>query len=361
MLAEGRRGLNYKLLVHWGCFKSMAVYTKIDQDELEHLLTGLGIGRLRAYSGVADGLENSTYFVTAEQSTGGTKDWVLTVLETTKPEQTSFSVALVEQLASADLPVPAFVKDQAGNAIHQIAGKQALLAERAIGTHPSYGGSSVNVNSVNIKKCAAIGNFLGSMHRLSTNFEPHLVNPYGQAWANSALASLGAYLSADQKALINEQLSRQETLVTQSASLPVGAIHADLFRDNTLFDGDRLCAVIDFHSACTDCLLLDVAVAVNDWASTAEGELDVTLARALISAYAQQRSFVEQEYTVWQEVLAKAATQFWMSRLLTQQSSLEPGSDSTTELTGRTGKDPEQYARILRCRLKGTVALSDLT
>ena len=288
---------------------------------------------------MADGVENTTYFVTTETDQGRVSKWVLTILEVENSQQTAFSAALVDHLCRAGLPVPALARDRDDNAIHCIAGKKALLAHRIVGLHP---GS--DAQKVSVIHCAAIGEFLGKMHRGSAGFHLQHANPYGLSWAESAMAKLASVLPSGDLALVREQLSRQRLLREQVSGMPVGAIHADLFRDNTLFNGETLSAVIDFQSACTDWFLLDVAIAVNDWASTGEGEIDTALASALLNAYRQQRPFIEREHQLWQDVLCFAATQFWLSRLWTNQY-------AHAELTGRCGKDPQQYARILRCRV----------
>ncbi len=339
----------------------MAVYTRINQEELEQLLVELNLGRLLSYSGVADGLENSTYFVTtASESTskfsGQKEQWVLTILEMENPQQTEFSVALIKQLCCADLPVPLLAMNTRGDAVHQIAGKRALVARRAEGVHPILDNGR---SAVTGQYCAAIGDFLGRMHRQSTMFTEHHDNPYGLAWAMSTAEALGPRLSREDRLLIDEQLTRQQHLRVQSSehsnAMPTGPIHADLFRDNALFDGDRLSAVIDFQSACIDWLLLDVAIAVNDWASGVDGEIDTLLADALLNAYARQRRFTRLEREYWPDVLCFAAMQFWLSRLLTQLRLASPAGQ--IELTGRPSKDPEEYACMLRSRLRGVVRL----
>ncbi|MBV1932510.1 MAG: phosphotransferase [Porticoccaceae bacterium] len=347
----------------------MAVYTRIDQGELERLLDGLDLGRLKSYSGVADGLENSTYFVTTasgstDKPQGPEKQWVLTVLEVENPQQTEFSVALIKLLCHKGLPVPPLAVNTRGEAVHQIAGKKALLASKAKGVHPGVLDDGQSV--VTPQHCAAIGDFLGRMHRQSAAFTYRHDNPYGLAWAVSTAETLGSSLSPEDRLLIDGQLSRQQQLRMQSPeqdyvsseqsnAMPTGLIHADLFRDNALFDGSRLSAVIDFQSACTDWLLLDVAIAVNDWASSVDGEIDSALAEALLNAYAKQRPFIQLERERWQDVLCFAALQFWLSRLLTQFLLSSP--DGQSELTGRPSKDPEQYARMLRSRVRGLAPL----
>lgn len=322
----------------------MAVYTKISSDQLQSLLTLLKRGRLRHFSGVADGIENTTYIVNTLTVEGQEESWVLTIFEKNNPQQVQFSAGLIERLYNTGLPVPLLAKDHQNNVIHSIAGKDAFLASKSPGVHPE---------GVGIEHCAAIGEFLGKMHNSGSDFSLYKANPYDLRWAEAAVDSLVTSHFFEDRTFIDGQLIRHRQLRKSSKTLPVGPIHADLFRDNTLFNGIALTAVIDFQSACVDWLLLDVAIAVNDWASRDDGEIDHLRADALLGAYQCYRQFTKIEQENWQSVLCVAATQFWLSRLLTQQRY----SNNLPELTGRSDKDPAVYARILSCRENGVTPL----
>ena len=327
----------------------MAVFTRVDPVELQALLTRLGLGRLLSTAEVADGVENSTYFieVAAASTAEPASRFVLTLLEADNPQQAEFSTALALGLQRAGLAVVNLLTDASGGAIHRLSQKPALISQRIDGAHPRH---------VTPAHCRAIGAFLGAMHSLGGDFPLRHHNLQGLPWANATLETLlrelpaNAQLSVGDQVLLQEQIARYRNLCEQNTELPVGPIHADLFRDNTLFVGEVLKAVIDFNSACTDYLMLDVAIAVNDWACDSHGELNPALVKPLLDAYQQRRPFAQAERQNWQDMLCFAAALFWMSRLATRH--LE-----AADLTRREDKDPNEYREKLRHRLIGVVAI----
>jgi len=329
----------------------MAVFTRVDPAELQSLLTALGLGRLLSTTEVADGVENSTYFIevaAAEISaTEIPSRFVLTLLEAGNRQQAEFSTALAQQLEAAGLPVPHLLSDASGTALHRLSDKPALICARIDGVHPQ---------QVSVAHCRALGTFLGAMHTVADSLPISHNNLQGLPWARETFATLqgelpaSAQLSVGDQALLQAQIERYRKLCEQEVALPQGPIHADLFRDNTLFIGDELKAVIDFNSACSDYLLLDVAIAVNDWACDKRGELDPALVKALLTAYQQQRPFTQAERQNWQDMLCFAAALFWMSRLVTRHL-------DAADLTQREDKDPGEYRQKLQHRLLGVVAI----
>lgn len=320
---------------------TMAVYTPLTATEIRMLLDKFAIGELLNFAPIDAGVQNSSFFVTTTSADDLRRDWVLSVLEEGGKRQIAFTVDLTTLLHNAGLPVPCPIADKTGEPLQVIAGKPALLFPKAVGSHPLV---------PDIPQCAAIGDFLGRMHGVSARLTGHdqapTATPNLLATLPLALQHAGwcNSLSAADNALLETQIDRGEHLSAASDDVPSGAIHADLFRDNTFFEGSKLTAVIDFHSARTDWLLWDVAIAVNDWCSDERGIIDIERCAALLQGYVRQRPFVPAEYLIWSDVLSYSACLFWVSRLLAQ---LRPADNTVLARQ----KDPKEYRLKLLQRI----------
>ena len=129
----------------------------------------------------------------------------------------------------------------------------------------------------------------------------------------------------------------------------VGSPEGDTRRAESTEGSSRLSGIIDLYYACSDALLYDVAVTVNDWCVTEARELAPERTRALLDAYAGVRPFTEAEQRAWPVMLRAAALRFWLSRLVDLHFPREG------ELTHT--KDPDAFARLLRAHQRATPRL----
>jgi homoserine kinase type II len=316
----------------------MAVYTVLDQHDIEAIITPFGIGPVLQFEGAADGIENTTYFITTDHSqsladelTADEQHYVLTIFEELEAQSLDFYVSVIASLESQGLPVPAPLRDYNGNYTQTVQGKPALLFPKAEGSHPG---------QLTLEQCREIGGFLARMHRVSRTLD--LDNPGNRSfdWLKQLSQKVMDQLDEKEQQLLSQEISHFEAVPD---NLPRGVIHNDLFRDNTLFLDNQLNAVIDFYNAGNGLLLSDLAIVVNDWCSEPDGSINPERYQAVVEAYHTERPFVAAEQTYWNDVLRISATRFWVSRLAAQ---LVP------KQSHRTGslvqyKDPSQYKAIL--------------
>ncbi|MBA3058566.1 MAG: homoserine kinase [Gammaproteobacteria bacterium] len=290
----------------------MAVYTEVSTQEARALLRQLKLGELTTLQGCARGIENTNYFVSTEQG-GETFDYVLTLFERLTFAQLPFYLRLMKHLAEHGIPAPEPCADARGDLVFELKGKPAAVVTRLRG-------SSELIPTP--AHCAAVGTLLAKMHLAGRDFElsqPHL---RGLAWWNDTAAVLLPHLSQTQAALLQSELAYQNHTAASSsyAALPRGPIHADLFRDNVLFDSapgqPELTGVFDFYFAGVDSWLFDLAVCLNDWCiDQGTGAHDAQRFQSLLRAYSAVRPLESAERALLSAMLRAAALRFWISRL----------------------------------------------
>jgi homoserine kinase type II len=154
---------------------------------------------------------------------------------------------------------------------------------------------------------------LGQMHIAGQSFTQIMPNPRGTVWRAATLPLVQPFVNTEQAALLSSEVNLQA--LQNLSILPQGLIHADLFRDNVLLEDDRVGGLIDFYFACTDALLYDVAITVNDWCMNSDSTLDEVRAQAFLRAYHLVRPLQDNEHSAWPLMLRLAALRFWLSRL----------------------------------------------
>lgn len=318
----------------------MAVYTEVPFDTAAELVARLNIGRLTALEGCSGGIENTNYFADTTQGR-----YVLTLFERLTAEQLPFYLRLMKHLARGGIPVPDPCADAHGEILHTLCGKPAAVVDRL------RGGSRL---APDVAHCAQLGQMLARMHLAGADFElqqPHL---RGLAWWVETVPVVLPFLTPAQRELIESELGFQQHLAASAAyaHLPRGPIHADLFRDNVMFDErtvdgqttDQLSGLFDFYFAGIDTFLFDLAVCLNDWCiDLASGRLDEDRAGALVEAYHAVRPLHGDEQRLLPAMLRGAALRFWISRLW----DLHLPRDAAM----LTAHDPTHFERVLRQRI----------
>lgn len=300
----------------------MSVFTRITRPQLDQFFSAYTLGEVISFEGITDGIDNTNYGVITTQGS-----FVLTLFESLTADQLPHFLKLLAHLGKNSLLCPSPQSDRQANSLRQLNGKPAAVFKRL---------SGLAIVSPSILHCQEIGLQLASLHRCTQAHVFPIKNGNDLSWCKTVLNKIGAYLSAEDRELIDDELVYQAKY--SHANLPSGVIHADLFRDNALFVDDRLSGLLDFYSACTDTLLLDVAIAANDWCCD-NGTVNHQKFAALLAAYESLRPLEPLEKQYWPTLLRAAALRFWLSRLEHQRYP-RPG-----EMTQQ--KDPLVFRRIL--------------
>ncbi|OQW89805.1 MAG: homoserine kinase [Rhodoferax ferrireducens] len=290
----------------------MAVYTEVSEPEARTLLRGLGLGELTDLRPCAGGIENTNYFASTERA-GQAHDYVLTLFERLTFEQLQFYLRLMKHLAQRGIAVPEPHANASGALVFEVKGKPAAVVDKLRGK------SEANPTGVH---CAQVGARLAQLHLAGQDFELTQPNLRALPWWNEVVPVVLPHLSDSQKELIQSELTYQNSLATQPgyAALPRGPIHADLFRDNVMFDTlhgqPTLSGFFDFYFAGVDSFVFDLAVCLNDWCiDPTTGVHHAQRAHAFIAAYNAVRPLQDNERDLLPAMLRAAALRFWVSRL----------------------------------------------
>lgn len=310
----------------------MSVFTPLDRDDISKLVEKYALGVLTGFQGISAGSENTNYFV---DTTGG--HYVLTLVERGDVSELPFLVQLLDCLHQNQLPVPFVHADRQGRQVQQLKGRAALLQPRLPGAH---------VDTPDVAHCAAVGEVLARLHKSGQRCGLQRAGDRDPGWV---LLNAQEFLDARWQAhadWLAPVLYTLEHWLQSSPGLPVTVIHGDLFRDNVLFENNKVSGLIDFHNAASGWRLMDLAVCVNDWCvDERAGELQLNQQRlqAMLHAWQQDSPMSSAERSAWPMVLQLAALRFWTSR--------QQYLDQHPVKPGVLIKDPERFCQVLQLHL----------
>ena len=280
----------------------MAVYTEVTDEDLAAFLARYDCGALSFYKGIAEGVENTNYFVKTERDR-----FILTLYEKrVNAADLPYFLRLKEHLAGRGVPCPTPVRDKTGETLGTLNGRRAALITFLDG---------VSVKRPKPEHCALAGRALAGLHLASADFGMYRANALGpKGWP-----PLYARFKPEADTIMPGLASLIESELAVHANglpsdLPQGVIHADLFPDNVFFAGGALSGLIDFYFACNDALAYDIAICLNAWCFDGQHAFDLDKGRALISGYEAARTLTTAERNAMPTLARAASLRFLLTR-----------------------------------------------
>ncbi len=306
----------------------MAVYTEFGDEEFAAFMTGYDLGAVLSVKGIAEGVENSNYLLVTEKG-----QFILTLYEKrVHPADLPFFLGLMEHLSSHGISCPLPVRDRSGRALSHLASRPAAVVTFLPGLW---------VRRPQAAHCAAVGAAMARLHLAGEGFALTRRNALSVSGWRPLYDSCRGRADTVQPGLSAEIEDELDFLEANwPRGLPEGVIHADLFRDNVFFLGDRLSGIIDFYFACNDAFAYDIAIGINAWCFEADVSLNITKARAFLSGYQSVRQPTKAEVAALPILARGSALRFLLTRLY-DWLEVPPGALVVP-------KDPIEYYRKLR-------------
>jgi homoserine kinase type II len=280
----------------------MAVLTAASFAEVRALLLHLGLGELRALTGIPAGSVNSNFALDLE----GGKRLFLRIYEEQDEDGARREASLLQDLAAAGVRTPAPLAP-----IAHLSGKPAAV-------FPWREGGIRCQRTVSTADVRKVGEALARVHAAGTGLrEPPRPSRFGEA---DLLLRISRIARAEDPALAAQAAPLREKLVEWSArrdaGLPRGLIHGDLFRDNVLWeraDQGEIAALLDFESASEGVFAYDLMVTALAWC--VGDTLDAGLVREMIAGYESVRALTAAEQAGLVAEGCAAALRFTITRI----------------------------------------------
>ena len=308
----------------------MAVYTKLNQNKIEEILSNYNLGKLDAFQGIEEGIENTNYFLSVNK-----KKFILTIYEKrVKSEDLPFFSNLMSSLNKANFKCPAPISNNKNKTILDFDGKKLMIVSYLEGK------AKQNLSPAN---CKSIGIEIAKMHNLTKNLRLKRKNDLSvNSWRKlfNTVKDKCTKIHRDLPKLIEQNL--QDVEKNWPKNLPQGIIHADLFHDNIFFIKEKFSGVIDFYFSCEDFFAFEIAICFN--ALCFDGlknnlSFNVTKAKNFIDGYTSVRILTDEEKESIKVLSQGAALRFLLTRVF----------DSLNTVKGAIVKvkDPMEYLKRL--------------
>ena len=287
----------------------MGVFTQLGLRELTEVAAAFELGAVRRHRAIAAGTINSNFELETEHGT-----FFVRVNEGKAEVDVAWEARLVGALADTGVVTPPPVIARDGRPYAPLASERG----KWVSVFRWRGGAHLAPEAVTEEYAGKLGEALARLHvaglslpttwrRGSIYDHDHLVARYDR-FASSLDPALAHAI-----AIIGEELATAADAAAVRRRATHGLIHGDLFRDNVLWDGGAIAAILDFEQASGGSLAYDLAVCINDWCWVAQPQLP--LVKALLEGYERVRPLAAGDRAALPIEVRAAATRFTITRI----------------------------------------------
>ncbi|WP_341760064.1 homoserine kinase [Candidatus Endowatersipora endosymbiont of Watersipora subatra] len=280
----------------------MAVYTKVEEETLAQFLKNYNLGKTHSIKGIVKGVENTNYLLKSDSG-----KFILTLYEKrVNEDDLPFFIGLMEHLSQNGFSCPTPIRNRKGMVLGKLEKKTAAIMSFVEG---------IEVKRPKEGHCYSAGQTMARLHLAAANFQMRRTNSFDLKRLELIMATRDQMSSVEEslQELIDDELKYLQK--NWPKSIPSGVIHADMFKDNTLFLNGKISGVIDFYFACNDFLAYDVAIALNSWCFDNNFRFLPGLSNSFISGYNTIRPMTVQEIQSLPILVRGAALRFLLTRL----------------------------------------------
>ncbi len=281
----------------------MAVYTKLEHQEVRQFLEQYNINKFKDYKGITEGVENTNYLIkTLEQ------DYILTIYEKRVDENDlPFFIKLLSYLSENKFPCPKPIANKNNEKINRIKNKNAALVTFLNGQ---------SKNRITREECFEIGKITAQLHEITKKFNINRKNNLSiENWDSIFEKTIKQKIDLDESIIKKTKNYLNFLKDKWPKNLPQGIIHADLFPDNIFFTNNKVSGIIDFYFACNDFFAYEIAICINSLCFDNNSTFNMTKAKNLIDGYTSIRTLSEDEKKYLPILSMGAAMRFFLTRL----------------------------------------------
>jgi len=250
----------------------------------------MGLNKCDEFLPIAGGSVNSNFTISF-----GSERFFLRIYEEQDGRGAAVELGMVSALAARGVPTPAALGSG------ELAGKPAALFPWVEGTTSCQRGTTA-------ARAQSVGEALARVHGASVG-----ITPAPDRFGPEALRSRLARIADSPFPVARLARTLDELASARDPSVPRGLVHGDLFRDNVLWSGDRLVALLDFESASRGAFVYDLAVCLLAWCYG--DAFEPALAAALVAGYEAVRSLTPAEKHAFYTEARLAAVRFTITRI----------------------------------------------